>query len=372
MFPTLARILVPTPWAPEGFGPVVLSSFGVSLAVSLALGWAWMQRWARRSRCDDPSRIGLAFVAAVATALVGARLFYVAVNPNVVATTVRDALAFARGGLSLYGAWWGGWLGAWLVLRVRPESVWRFGDAGVVAVAIGFSMTRLGSYVSGSDFGRTLPSSAPMWLRRLGTFPAPPSGTDGLPRLEFPLVWWSQVRSGVLGPESANALPVHPTQLYEACLGLTLALLAWRMRPTFAGERLLFAAWCDAGGRFATECLRGDLDRGVFTLPVSAPLGGVLAAALLVAAWATGLKGATALRVRGGAVAFGLVAVLAAAAMMTGPETALRLSATQLGALLTTVLVAAAYRQRQGKKQNPEAGPDGSDARSTHAKASHL
>lgn len=71
------------------------------------------------------------------------------------------------------------------------------------------------------------------------------------------------VRRGFV-PHGAPSLPVHPTQLYEAALGLVAAALA--AVPLARGRRdgrafsVFLAVY--AAGRFAIEFLRGDRDRG--------------------------------------------------------------------------------------------------------------
>ena len=78
---------------------------------------------------------------------------------------------------------------------------------------------------------------------------------------------------GVVFPPGSPAfaqfggVPVHPTEIYEAMLGLAMfpALLAWRRLPhrqpgeLFALQNVLYGA-----GRFAIEFVRGDADRGQY------------------------------------------------------------------------------------------------------------
>ena len=60
--------------------------------------------------------------------------------------------------------------------------------------------------------------------------------------------------------------PVHPTQLYEASLGLlaaALSALVLRCRPRDGSAFLAFLA-VYGGGRFAIELWRGDESRGLY------------------------------------------------------------------------------------------------------------
>lgn len=332
-------------------------SYGVALAVSLGLAWVWMQRWARRENRPE-TEVGLAFVAAALAGLIGARLLYVAVNPDEV-RGVRDVFAFSRGGLALYGAWWGGWFGSWWQLRKTPTTLWRFGDAAAPAIAGGLALTRVGCYLYGSDFGRVLPDGAPAWLARLGTFPrwsgavSPPGGA-GSP------AWLEHVRGHGLPATAAASFPVHPTQLYEVALALGLVALAWRIRPRFAGERLLVLAFVDAAARFGLETLRDDPDRGVVWLGTSPRWGLTLGAVVLAAAWVVGTSRILPLRWRRPSwvlAAMIPVAVTAALAGLPETETTWLVSTSQLLGLATAVGVAAVVRRRAAMPAQDDIAP---------------
>jgi hypothetical protein len=64
----------------------------------------------------------------------------------------------------------------------------------------------------------------------------------------------------------AASLPVHPTQLYEALLGLAIAGIAiyTRRGKRSAGDRFLLGAVAYAVGRLVIETLRGDAGRGIY------------------------------------------------------------------------------------------------------------
>lgn len=348
VFPVLFRIPVPS-WDASplgGLSPIPVYSYGVALAVSVVLAWAWLRHWARREGAAA-SKVEVAFVAAAFGGMVGARLLYVAVNPDEI-RSIRDVLAFSRGGLALYGAWWGGWLGAWWQLRGGRPTVWRFGDAAAGAVAVGLAITRVGAYLYGSDFGTVLPETAPTWLARLGTFPrwsgsvVPPGGA-GSP------AWLEHVRSHGLSPTSPVSLPVHPTQLYEMLLGLLLAGMAWRLRPRFAGQRVLTLAFVDSAARFVLELMRDDPDRGFVMLPVSPRVGLTLGTATLAAAWILGASRSLPPVWRRSSwvvAAMVPVAFLAALGDLPATETTWIASSAQLLALVTAVAVATVYRRR--------------------------
>src|SRR6185295_2298765 len=79
---------------------------------------------------------------------------------------------------------------------------------------VGLFVTRLGCWLEGCDFGRSLSAAAPAWLARLGTFPG-----------QSP-AWVAQVLAGSLAPSAGASAPVHPTELYESACGALLVALA--------------------------------------------------------------------------------------------------------------------------------------------------
>jgi phosphatidylglycerol:prolipoprotein diacylglycerol transferase len=124
-------------------------------------------------------------------------------------------------------------------------------------------LTRIGCYLFGCDFGKPLATSAPAWLKRLGTFPRWPD--DVLDGAGSP-AWMQHVNERGLSISSQTSLPVHPTELYESLVGgVLLALTLWLLRHRrFRGE--VFFAFTFGYGylRFVLEIVRDDAERGSF------------------------------------------------------------------------------------------------------------
>ena len=129
------------------------------------------------------------------------------------------------GGLVAYGGFLGGFAGAAAYMRRRGMSLLAFGDAAAPAVAAGTGLTRVGCYFYGCDFGQRLGTDAPGWLAQLGTFP-------NWTGLDLPLVgspaFLHHVDAYGLDTAASHALPVNPTELYEALVGFgLLGLCLW-------------------------------------------------------------------------------------------------------------------------------------------------
>ncbi|MFI5307196.1 MAG: prolipoprotein diacylglyceryl transferase [Polyangiales bacterium] len=246
---------VPMPW-----GPQPIYSYGVSLGVSLVIGFQLVLRAARRTGLDEDVASNAALIAAL-TGLAGARLLYVAENRELLEDTGASFIDITSGGVTAYGGFLGGLLGAGAYLFRKRVSLLAFGDAAGPALGLGTAVTRIGCYLYGCDFGTVLSDSAPRWLARLGTFPH--WHYDRLRLQGSPAFLYHVDRYG-LSRDASASLPVHPTQLYEGLGGLALMLLALALlrRRQFAGQVILVVAMGYGASRFVFEYLRDDPERG--------------------------------------------------------------------------------------------------------------
>jgi len=148
-------------------------------------------------------------------------------------------------GRAAYGGLLAAIVAAALYLMAARQSIVAFFDRIAVGAGLSFAFVRTGCFLAGCDYG--LPTAHPWGVR------FPPGSLAAL----------DHVRRGFV-PQGAPSLPVHPTQLYEAALGLLAAALA--AIPIMRGRRegRAFAVFLGvyAAGRFAVEFLRGDQDRG--------------------------------------------------------------------------------------------------------------
>jgi phosphatidylglycerol:prolipoprotein diacylglycerol transferase len=191
-------------------GALPIPSFGVLLGLALALG-AWLTLRAAKRAGLPLTLAGDVCVAAIVGGVLGARLGYVLLHSSEL-TSVGHVFAFRDGGLSAHGSMLGAAAGMYFVSRRSGTSLLAWLDTAAPGFVLGVALTRFGCWLEGCDFGRKW-SEPPSLFARLGTFP---TGSRA---------WTEQVIAGDLGASATHALPVHPTQLYEAAGALLLLLL---------------------------------------------------------------------------------------------------------------------------------------------------
>jgi phosphatidylglycerol:prolipoprotein diacylglycerol transferase len=280
--PVLFRLHVP------GFGPVAIYAYGVMLGLSLVVGWYLTLGLASRDGLPK-EKMANNYVVTAISAVVASRVLYVLTNLDEFQGNWAEVVSFRSGGLVAYGGFLGGLAGSWVYLRRHELPLLPWADVAVPSLASGLMITRIGCYLFGCDFGRPLGPDAPALLKELGTFPHWPDGTidggSGSP------AFVQHVATRGLSPDAAHSLPVHPTQLYESLVGLSLlVLLLWlRGRQRFRGQIFLVFAFTYGAARFALELVRDDLERG--DVPPSLPEHVIVpgAFALFAAAFSLGI-----------------------------------------------------------------------------------
>ena len=169
-----------------------------------------------------------------------------------------------------FGALFGLLVGHVAGARTRRVSMARALDALAPSIGIMIAVARVGCFFAGCDFGR--PTRVPWALSYPAMTPA----------------FRAQLDAGLVHATASQTLPVHPTQLYEASIGLVVLAATLRMRaPRREGDRFVLAALLYAAGRIVVDVFRGDLARaGTFGLTVTQGLALALIGAVI--AWALG------------------------------------------------------------------------------------
>ncbi|MBI2895430.1 MAG: prolipoprotein diacylglyceryl transferase [Deltaproteobacteria bacterium] len=254
-------------------------SYGVMLGVSLIIGWYVVLGLGKR---DGLSRewMSSCYVWTAVFAIIGARLLYILTNLDEFQDPKR-MLEFRQGGLVAYGGFLGGFFGSWWYAR-RNRSNPRvdfvtWADAVVPSLATGLLFTRIGCLLYGCDFGGRITSESPGWVRSLAMkfpnwatrFPEMAqrfrggSGCSG-PLNGSPAYGWHVKHYG-LDQAAHWSYAVHPTQIYEAAVGLflfgVLMLVRWKLRR-FTGQLFLVFVIMYGIIRTLLEFIRDDPERG--------------------------------------------------------------------------------------------------------------
>lgn len=134
-------------------GPIDLHTFGLMVAIGIALGIAILTRHLRRFEID-PAPVEKVAVWAVAVGLVGARLTYVLTHASDYGDAPWEAFAIWQGGLQFSGGFISAAVVVGLWLRKHREiSGWRVADGMGLGLTVGLAIGRLGCYSVGEHLG---------------------------------------------------------------------------------------------------------------------------------------------------------------------------------------------------------------------------
>jgi len=178
-------------------------------------------------------------------AVVGSRLFYVAMNPRTFISDPIEILRLWRGGLVFYGGFIAALITAIVYMKKRKMQMWKTADIMAPALSAGQFLGRLGCFFAGCCYGKTCKLPWAITFRNL----------DSLAPI---------------------GVPLHPTQLYHALSNLFIFSFLWffRGRKKFNGQLFWVYVLLYAVTRSFLEVFRGDF-RGY-------SFGGVLSASQVV------------------------------------------------------------------------------------------
>ena len=226
------------------FGPVTLRSFGLLMALGFAAAWYAAVRLARGTH-RNADYLSALVVWMMLAGVAGARLAYVAEHWRAEFAAHPSAIVrIDQGGLMFYGGVAGAALALLLFARWRCERPLDLADLMLAVLPLGHALGRIGCFLNGCCHGRV---------------------SHGAMAVVFPArspAWYAQCDAGLLSPDAAQALPVVPTQLFEAAANLLLFALLFRLHRRASGRQpgLVTAAYLLVYPviRFTIEPLRGD------------------------------------------------------------------------------------------------------------------
>lgn len=158
-------------------------------------------------------------------------------------------------GMSYHGGFIGGLIGMIVWCKVHKQPVWKWIDAMVVAIPLGYTFGRLGNFLNGELYGRITTMPWGMVFPRAEKF----SSSLG----------WVKDFAASIGMELNGKLvnlPRHPSQLYEAFFeGIFLFTVLWNLRKVKKYDGFLGGCYTTGYGlvRFIIEYFREpDADIG--------------------------------------------------------------------------------------------------------------
>jgi len=244
------------------FGFIGIKTYGACMAAGFLICWTLLEKLSGRKDLAN-----LVFSLMI-SGVVGSRAAYVIEHWSAeFAAHPAEIIRVDRGGLMFYGG---------LILAVAVFFAWCFvrrerplalADLFATVIPLGHACGRIGCFFYGCCYGRLSDCACAV------SFP------KGSP------AWYEQVHAGRIEHSAARALPVLPTQLFEAAALLALfAVLLYVYRKYRRGTAgIYFIGY--AVIRFSLEYLRGDPRAavGVFSISQTISIGMVVLGVALLA-----------------------------------------------------------------------------------------
>ncbi|MCY9591627.1 prolipoprotein diacylglyceryl transferase [Paenibacillus chitinolyticus] len=215
-------------------GPISVHWYGIILGTAALIGLLLVIREGKRFKLQPEFFMDLLLIG-VPSAIVAARIYYVAFQWENYKNNLGEIIAIWHGGIAIYGALIGAIIAALIYVRRKGYSFWRIADICAPGLIVGQMIGRWGNFVNQEAHGGPVGES---FLRN----------TLHLPD-------W------IVNQMNIEGIFYHPTFLYESVWNFVgLLLLFWLRRRPFlrAGELFMsYFIWYSLG-RFFIEGLRTD------------------------------------------------------------------------------------------------------------------
>lgn len=215
-------------------GPVRVHWYGIILGLAALAGMIVAIREGKRYGIPQEFFMDMVLLG-VPSALVGARIYYVAFKWEEYRDNFWDVFKIWNGGIAIYGALIGAIICGIFYFRYKGYSFWRIADICAPGLLVGQMIGRWGNFMNQEAYGGPVDES---FLRS---------------QLHLP--------DFIVNQMNVNGVYHHPTFLYESLWSLVgvIVLLVLRRRPFLrAGELFAFYFIWYSIGRFFIEGLRTD------------------------------------------------------------------------------------------------------------------
>lgn len=215
-------------------GPISVRWYGIILGTAALVGLYLAIREGKRFNIIPDFFMDMLLIG-VPSAIVGARIYYVAFKWDDYKHDLLSVVKIWEGGIAIYGALIGAIIGAYFYFRKKGYNFWRIADICAPGLIVGQMIGRWGNFMNQEAHGGEVSEA---FLRN----------TLHLP--EF-----------IVNQMNIGGVYYHPTFLYESLWNLAgLLLLFWLRRRPFLRAGELFASyfiWYSIG-RFFIEGVRTD------------------------------------------------------------------------------------------------------------------
>jgi phosphatidylglycerol:prolipoprotein diacylglycerol transferase len=234
-------------------GPVSLYTYGLFVALGFMTA-LWIARLeAKRVGVNPTNVMDLGFYLLIA-AIVGSRLFFLVVNPDIISESIWGIFQIWNGGLVFYGGFIFALITAIVYVRTIKVSFFKIADIFAPGLAAGHAVGRIGCFFAGCCYGKEC-------------------------NLPWAVVFDNPLSLAPIG------VHLHPTQIYSVLGNLLVFCVLWflRKRTKYTGQLFLLYVMFYGLVRSFIELFRGD-PRGAFFdgLSVSQGIGLVLAASAAI------------------------------------------------------------------------------------------
>ncbi|AFH59295.2 prolipoprotein diacylglyceryl transferase [Paenibacillus caseinilyticus] len=215
-------------------GPISVHWYGIILGLAALTGLMLAVQEGKRFGIPSDFFMDMLLIG-VPSAIIGARIYYVAFQWDDYKDNPITALYIWQGGIAIYGALIGAIIGAGIYFKRKGYSFWRIADICAPGLIVGQAIGRWGNFINKEAHGG--PVDAAFLSNNL------------------------HLPSWIVSQMQIDGTYYHPTFLYESLwnlVGLLLLFVLRRQRFLRAGELFLsYFVWYGIG-RFFIEGLRTD------------------------------------------------------------------------------------------------------------------